>query len=181
MNAKINVSEYLIWYVPRGVDTYHNFEETFYGEKYVFQGPDHQDTTMKFIIDHKLDHKGRGRGHNDLIQTLCENDVMVGLSSGQRTDGKYFMTLALPEHMSDFQVSFLESQMSIFQSEFFLNPNLFSTIVYSTEPISYNCGIPNFRSLTIEAIIANSPSKNNAIELLTQEIEEQKRKEVKQR
>ena len=71
--------------------------------------------------------------------------------------------------------------MSIFQSEFFLNPNLFSTIVYSTEPISYNCGIPNFRSLTIEAIIANSPSKNNAIELLKQEIEEQKRKEVKQR
>ncbi len=181
MNNEINVSEYLVWYIPSKADTYHNFEETFYGEKYKFGGADHQDITMKFIIDHNLDHKGRGRGHFDFTQTLCENGVMVGLSSGQKVEGKYYMTLALPEHMSDYQISFLESQLSIFEKEFSLEPNLFSTIVYSTEPIPYNHVIPNFRNLMIEAIIDNSPSKDNAVELLKQEIEIQKRREVRLR
>ena len=47
--------------------------------------------------------------------------------------------------------------------------------------MSYNSGVPNFRNLAIEAIINNSLSKNDAIELLNQEIENQKRKEIKQR
>lgn len=181
MDNEIDISEYLVWYVPFGPDSYHHFEEAFYGEKYKLGGADHQDITMKFIVDHQLEHKGRGRGHFDFVQTLCENGVMVGLSSGQKMNGKYFMTLALPENMSSYQLAFLESQMSILQEEFSSEPNLFSIIVHNPGPVSYNSGVPNFRNLAIEAIINNSPSKNDAIELLKQEIENQKRKEIKQR
>ena len=152
MDNEIDISEYLVWYVPFGPDSYH-----------------------------QLEHKGRGRGHFDFVQTLCENGVMVGLSSGQKMNGKYFMTLALPENMSSYQLAFLESQMSILQEEFSSEPNLFSIIVHNPGPMSYNSGVPNFRNLAIEAIINNSPSKNDAIELLKQEIENQKRKEIKQR
>lgn len=178
---EMDISKYLVWFVPSKTDTDHSFKETVYGEKYKFQERDHQEITMKFLEEHQLDHKGRGRGHFDFIETLCENDIIVGFSSGQKVNGKYYMTLALPENLSAYQITFLESQLPIFQSQFFTSPNLFSIIVYTRSPMTYNSGIPHFRNLAIEAIINNSPSKNDAIELLKQEIENQKRKEIKQR
>ena len=47
--------------------------------------------------------------------------------------------------------------------------------------MTYNSGIPHFRNLSIEAMIEKSLFKDNAIELLKQEIEMQKRKKGRQR
>ena len=38
MDNEIDISEYLVWYVPFGPDSYHHFEEAFYGEKYKNEG-----------------------------------------------------------------------------------------------------------------------------------------------
>ena len=57
--------------------------------------------------------------------------------------------------------------------------NFFSTLIYTTEPLPYNSGYKNYRSLEIEALINRDPNAKNGQILLYDELERRKKDMLK--
>ncbi len=70
----------------------------------------------------------------------------------------------------------LNSQMKIFESKFHQKETMFSTVIYTSEPIKYNGPVKGYRDLGIEAIINNNPNKNNGYILLNEYLDSLKNK-----
>lgn len=102
--------------------------------------------------------------------------MIIGFNSGVKIDGLYACLLFLPEHLSAYQQMVLNSQMKIFESKFYQKETMFSTVIYTSEPIKYNGPVKGYRDLGIEAIINNNPNKNNGYILLNEYLDSLKNK-----
>ncbi len=104
---------------------------------------------------------------------LCEHGVFTLLNFG-KIDDKYAASIFVPEHLTNAQIETLEGLRTTFEEEFYHVVNLFKIHVYSinmnlTYKLKENC----FRDLHIESILEGKEN-TNGIELLYQEIENQK-------
>ncbi len=173
----MDCSKYLIWWIPSGKDASHHLEEKVYAKEYMLgmSSEDHRDLCKNFILEHHLDHKGRGEGHFDYAETLLENGIAVAFQSGRSVDGKYFTIICLPEEITPFMKEFLESQKAIFASKFHTSSQMFQVFQYSKEPVNYRSISSHLKDGKIEAIIQNKPYQNGQ-ELLYDWMENQELK-----
>ncbi len=173
----MDISKFLVWVVAPAQNEIDFLE-------YHFGCTEHRDFLRKLIADKKINHYGRGESHFAFAQTLCENGYIVGINSGVKIGGRYTCTLFLPEHLSSWQLEFLEGVIPIFKEKFYTDKNMFSTLVYSTSSFGYKSGYDNFRDLEIEAKINNSSflqSEEAGVMMLEEELGRMKNQKQKEK
>ncbi len=174
----LDISKYLLWIVPGSENEMTNLKEQVYGCEYEIGNRDHRTFCKDFVERYFLDNNVGGESHVDYARKFNEEGMIIGFNSGVTIEGKYACSLFLPEHLSEYQQSVLLSQMEIFEKKFHQKETMFSTVIYSNVPLSYNGSVKGYRDLGIEAIISNNPNKNNGYALLNEYVENYKNKRV---
>ena len=168
----MNISKDLMVLIP------YNEELEIEKQPYQLGNRDHRDFCQKIIEKYNMNHLG-GESHIDYARTFNENGYIAIFSSGAKIDGKLFASIFLPEEMSLFQIDFMLNTKECFKENYHELTNFFSTLIYTTEPLPYNSGYKNYRSLEIEALINRDPNAKNGQILLYDELERRKKEMLK--
>ena len=146
--------------------------------EYKLGSKDHKELGQDFCKRYGLTGYSVGGNHTDWGKYFAELGFAVFFNSGSRADGKYFGQWYLPNHLSKWQISFIENTRPLFENEYHRQATFFRVFALPDEDVTYNYKLTDgLRDLRTEEMIKGIRKEDvDGIETLYTEIERQKEK-----